>query len=96
MSVIALPCDLPGRVFRSPMPFGQYDLHGEVYDRLCEEQIAVIVLLASDEACLHKTGRNLRALYLEEGFQASIMASATLVCNPASGWSASSLEATPS
>jgi hypothetical protein len=31
------------------MPFGQYDLHGEVYDRFCEEQIAVIVLLASDE-----------------------------------------------
>jgi len=25
------------------MPFGPYDLHGEVYDRFCEEQIAVIV-----------------------------------------------------
>jgi hypothetical protein len=23
----------PGRIFRSPMPFGPYDLHGEVYDR---------------------------------------------------------------
>jgi hypothetical protein len=45
---------LPGRVFRSPMPFGPYDLHGEVYDRYCEEQIEVIVLLASDEECLHK------------------------------------------
>jgi len=80
-----LPFGLPGRIFRSPMPFGPYDLHSEVYDLFREEQIAVIVLLASDEACLHKTGRNLRALYLEEGFQASIMASATLVCHPASG-----------
>jgi len=51
------------------MPFGPYDLHGEVYDRFCEEQITVIVLLASDEECLQKTGCNLRALYLKEGFQ---------------------------
>jgi protein-tyrosine phosphatase len=69
MSLIELPFGFPGRVFRSPMPFGPYDLHGEVYDRFCEEQIAVIVLLASDEECLHKTGCNLRALYLKEEFQ---------------------------
>jgi protein-tyrosine phosphatase len=64
-----LPFGFPGHVFRSPMPFGPYDLHGEIYDRFCEEQIAVIVLLASDEECLHKTGCHLRALYLKEGFQ---------------------------
>src|SRR5213592_3573466 len=64
-----LPFGLPGRIFRSPMPFGPYDPHGEVYDRFCEEQIAVIVLLASDEECLHKTGCHLRALYLKAGFQ---------------------------
>src|SRR5882762_9923653 len=64
-----LPFNLPGRIFRSPMPFGPYDLHGEVYDQFREEQIAVIVLLASDEACLHKTGCHLRALYLKAGFQ---------------------------
>src|SRR5437867_10826299 len=69
MSLIELPFGLPGRIFRSPMPFGPYDLHSEVYDRFCEEQIAVIVLLASDEECLHKTGCHLRALYLKEGFQ---------------------------
>jgi protein-tyrosine phosphatase len=64
-----LPFGFPGRVFRSPMPFGQYDPHGEVYDQFHEAQIAVIVLLASDEECLHKTGHNLRALYLKAGFQ---------------------------
>jgi hypothetical protein len=69
VSLIEVPFSLPGRVFRSPMPFGPYDLHGEVYDRFCEAQIAVIVLLASDEECLHKTGCNLRALYLKAGFQ---------------------------
>ncbi len=69
MSFIELPFGFPGRIFRSPMPFGQYDLHGEVYDQFCAEQIAVIVLLASDEECLHKTGCHLRALYLKAGFQ---------------------------
>jgi protein-tyrosine phosphatase len=69
MSLTELPFGLAGRVFRSPMPFGPYDLHGEVYDQFCKEQIAVIVLLASDEECLHKTGCNLRALYLNAGFQ---------------------------
>jgi protein-tyrosine phosphatase len=64
-----LPFGLPGRVFRSPMPFGQYDLHGEVYDQFHEAQIAVVVLLASDEECLHRTGCNLRTLYLKAGFQ---------------------------
>jgi hypothetical protein len=41
MSLTELPFGLPGRVFRSPMPFGPYDLHGEVYDQFCEEQITV-------------------------------------------------------
>lgn len=69
MSLTELPLGLPGRVFRSPMPFGQYDPHGEVYDQFREEQISVIVLLAGDEECLRKAGRNLRALYLDAGFQ---------------------------
>ena len=69
MPLTELPFGLPGRIFRSPMPFGPYDLHSAVYDQLREEQITVIVLLARDEECLHKTGRDLRALYLDEGFQ---------------------------
>jgi protein-tyrosine phosphatase len=68
MSLTELPFGLPGRLFRSPMPFGPYDLHGEVYDRFRQEQISVIVLLATEDECLYKTGRNLRALYLREGW----------------------------
>jgi protein-tyrosine phosphatase len=51
------------------MPFGPYDLHGEVYDRWREERIAVIVLLASDEECLYKAGRHLREFYRQEGWR---------------------------
>ena len=64
MPLTELPFGFPGRLFRSPMPFGPYDLHGEVYDRFRQEQISVIVLLATEDECLYKTGRNLRALYL--------------------------------
>jgi len=39
------------------MPFGPYDLHGEVYDQFREAQIAVVVLLADDHECLHKAVR---------------------------------------
>jgi len=51
------------------MPFGPYDLHGEVYDQFREAQIAVVVLLADDHECLQKAGRNLRELYLQGGMQ---------------------------
>jgi hypothetical protein len=63
MSLIELPFGFP------VVSFGPYDLHGEVYDQFHEAQIAVIVLLASDEECLQKTGCNLRALYLNSEFQ---------------------------
>ena len=69
MSLTELPFGLPGRVFRSPMPFGPYDLHGAAYEQFCAAQIALIVLLASDAECLHQTGCHLRALYRQAGFQ---------------------------
>ena len=50
MSLTELPFGFPGRIFRSPIPFGPYDLHSEVYDRFCEEQIAVIGFLAPRHA----------------------------------------------
>jgi len=68
MPLTELPFGLPGHLFRSPMPFGPYDLHGEVYDQFCEEHITVVVLLAAEEECLHKTGRNLHTFYLQAGF----------------------------
>ena len=69
MSVIELPLDLPGRIFRSPMPYGPYDPQGTALRRFRQEQIAGIVLLASDEECIHKAGRHLRTLYWQEGWQ---------------------------
>jgi protein-tyrosine phosphatase len=69
MPLTELPFGFLGRVYRSPMPFGPYDPRGTVYDQLYAEHIGVIVLLTSDAECLYKAGRNLRALYLQDGFQ---------------------------
>ena len=60
---------LPRSYLSESDAFGKYALHGGVYDQFHEAQIAVIVLLASDEECLHKTGCNLRTLYHKAGFQ---------------------------
>lgn len=69
MPLTELPFGLPGRIFRSPMPFGTYDPGGEALSAFKEKKVSVIVLLADDEECLSKAGRDLRTLYAKEGFQ---------------------------
>ena len=46
-----LPFGQPGRIFRSPMPFGKYDPQGVIYNAYRKHDIAVIVLLAEDDEC---------------------------------------------
>jgi len=69
MSLTELPFHLPGRIFRSPMPFSVYDPRGDFLLQFKREKGSLIVLLAEDEECMERTGRNLKALYLQEGFQ---------------------------
>jgi protein-tyrosine phosphatase len=68
MPLTELPFRLPGRIFRSPMPYGGYDPEGKIFPEFKEKNISVIVLLSDDEECLRKTGRDLRTLYKNEGF----------------------------
>jgi protein-tyrosine phosphatase len=63
-----LPFGQPGRIFRSPMPFGKYDQDGILYDHFRRQGISVIVLLAEDLECEKKAGRNLKRLYIQGGF----------------------------
>ncbi len=51
------------------MPFSQYDPRGEALKEYKRKNVSVIVLLASDDECREKAGRNLRTLYEEEGFK---------------------------
>jgi protein-tyrosine phosphatase len=69
MFLTELPFHLPGRIFRSPMPFSVYDPRGNSLLQFKRENGSLIVLLAEEEECMERTGRNLKALYLQEGFQ---------------------------
>ena len=69
MFLTELPFGLPGRIFAGPMPFGDYDPEGEVLREFRQNEISLIVLLAEEEECLRKSGRNLQFLYMKGGFQ---------------------------
>jgi len=64
-----LPFHLPGRIFRSPMPFSVYDPRGDGLLQFKREKGSLIVLLAGEEECVERTGKNLKSLYLHEGFE---------------------------
>lgn len=67
VALTELPFGFAGRIFRSPMPFGSYDQEGSIYTEFKRNHISAVVILAEDEECLRKAGRNLRALYAEDG-----------------------------
>ena len=69
MPLTELPFHLPGRIFRSPMPFSVYDPQGDSLLQFKREKGSLIVLLAEEEECMERAGRNLKSLYLREGFQ---------------------------
>ncbi len=69
MSLTELPFCLPGRIFRSPMPFSVYDPRGDSLVQFKREKGSLIVLLAEEEECIERTGRELKFLDHQEGFQ---------------------------
>jgi len=68
MTLTELPFGLAGKIFRSPMPFGKYDPSGNAYKEFKENNISVIVLLASVTECMEKASMNLLDFYKKEGF----------------------------
>src|SRR4030067_2212564 len=69
MSLTELPFHFPGRIFRSAMPFSVYDPRGDSLLQFKREEGSLIVLLAGEEEYVERTGRNLKSLYLREGFE---------------------------
>jgi protein-tyrosine phosphatase len=67
LSLTIYPLNLPGQVYGGPMPFGLYDPGGTLLQELKAAEISAIVLLAEIEECREKTGRDLLAIYREEG-----------------------------
>jgi hypothetical protein len=64
-----LPFGLPGKVFRSAMPFSDYDQQGNLLGAYHQEGISIIVLLVGDAECLERAGVDLRGVYQEKGYE---------------------------
>jgi len=65
-----LPYGLAGKVYRSPMPFSpSFDPGHEVLDAYLRVGVEVVVMLASDAEVFEVTGRRLRNVYGEMGFE---------------------------
>jgi protein-tyrosine phosphatase len=67
--LIELPYGLPGRIFRSPMPFSPYDPSGYGLELFRQQAISRIVLLAETDECYFVTRVDLPAIYRQAGFQ---------------------------
>jgi protein-tyrosine phosphatase len=65
-----LPLNFTGNIYRSPMPFSSnHDRSQTVFQAYKENDITLVVILASKMECLEKSGRDLRAFYEQEGLQ---------------------------
>lgn len=69
MFLVEFPYGLPGRIFRSPMPFTAQDPGNTLFRQYQDEGVEVIVLLVEDEQALSKSGRNLRQFYQDHGME---------------------------
>ena len=69
MFLTELPFGLPGRIFRSAMPFSPYDPSGYGLETFRQQAISLIVLLAETDECYFVTREDLPALYRQAGFQ---------------------------
>lgn len=69
---LELPFGLPGRVYRSPMPYGAF-AEPDLIEQYRQAGVQTVVMLTPDEEAQEKTGRNLRNLYREMGLEVLYM-----------------------
>ena len=65
-----LPFELPGKVYRSPMPFGPYDRLNQVWPLYQDNGIRQVVVLVEKQEYLVQAQRDLPAFYTAEGLRA--------------------------
>jgi hypothetical protein len=68
--LVELPLGLPGRVFRSPMPFGSFDPEGQVLRLYEQAGVRVVIVLAEGDEIAKKTGRDLLNDYATHNIEA--------------------------
>ena len=66
--LIELPFSLPGKIFRSPMPFSRFDKQ-DVWSSFLEEDIGLVVILTEEQEYLVYSGKDLPAFYRSNGME---------------------------
>ena len=69
MPLTKLPFNLPGKVYRSPMPFSFFDLQNDTFDGYIASGIQTVIMLTSDEEAQKHSGLDLRQFYTEAGLE---------------------------
>lgn len=64
-----LPFEFPGVVYRSPMPFGPYDLQKDLFREYQAARINLVVMLFARGEDRRLTGQDLTALYHQAGIE---------------------------
>jgi len=62
-----IPFNLPGQIYRSPMPFGDFDYGHTTLKEYRQAKIDTVVMLITPEESLIRAGRDLESLYESEG-----------------------------
>ena len=69
MELTELPFTFPGKIFRSAMPYSTYDPDGNIMPAYKNNNVSMVVMLASEDESIRASGRNLRDLYRAEGIE---------------------------
>jgi protein-tyrosine phosphatase len=64
--LIELPYKLPGKIYRSPMPFSQFD-NGDAWSSFQEEEIDLVIVLTEPQEYLVYAGKDLPDFYRSNG-----------------------------
>ena len=67
--ITEIPFNTPGKLYRSPMPFGPYDRLSQIWPLYQEKAIAVVVILVEAQEYLVRSQRDLPAFYRSQGLQ---------------------------
>ena len=65
-----IPLGLPGRIYRSPMPFSPYDRLGQVWGLYWQKGVKLVVVLTERQEYLVHARRDLPRFYITEGLDA--------------------------
>jgi protein-tyrosine phosphatase len=69
MELTALPFTFPGKIFRSAMPYSAYDPDGNLIPAYKNNNVSMVVMLASEDESIRASGRNLLEFYQAEGIE---------------------------